>query len=175
MTKNDEHQSRPAPDPIDAFVYREISQLRNYMFSEMTTYINRELGHNDRLYGERWQAQKDAIEVANASTRAALDKAEDATNQRFETVERERKILSEHTNECLPRSEYDNRHQAINDKIDGAYMTLSDKINSVQSIVDQMQATIRGQRQLGNLLFALIAAAGVVVAIVAGVIAVLKP
>jgi DNA anti-recombination protein RmuC len=59
------------------------------------------------------QALIDRVDQISESSNRALDKAQAATEKRFESVNEFRAALNDQTRNLLPRQEYDVRHQAL--------------------------------------------------------------
>jgi hypothetical protein len=66
---------------------------------------------------ERITAIKTAMEASIASAERAIQKAEVATEKRFEAVNEFRRILSDQGSSFLPKIEFDLQYKGVNDRI----------------------------------------------------------
>ena len=64
------------------------------------------------------QAQKEAVMIAQNAAEKALEKAEMASEKRFDSVSEFRVILNEHQRTLMPRSETETRFRVLEDKIE---------------------------------------------------------
>lgn len=88
------------------------------------------------------------------AAQTAIDKSEQASEKRFESVNEFRKTLSDQTNSFLPRVEYQAHHSALVDRV----TEINDRLNRSE-----------GQKQGGEVtmsrIYAAIAAVGVILGI----------
>jgi len=66
----------------------------------------------------RFEAQEKAVNAALAAAQKAVDKAETAAEQKFESVNEFRAALSDSSRLNLPRTEFEQVHRTLSDKID---------------------------------------------------------
>lgn len=104
-------------------------------------YIDRVLADKDLRDQQRYDAQTKALEAAmvaaDKAVQAALlaaekavNKAEVAAERRFESVNEFRGQLADQAKTFLPRLEYQVQHDALGDKVEALFKTLSDRIEA---------------------------------------------
>lgn len=85
-------------------------QYKNEMTSrEIISLLN----ERDRQYSQRFDAQQQAVKEAFFSAKEAVDKAERASEKRFDSVNEFRGQLKDQQNTFLPRTEYIANHKAL--------------------------------------------------------------
>ncbi len=67
---------------------------------------------------QRHHSQAQAIEASRSASQMAIDKAENAMERRFDSINEFREQLSDQTRTYMPRAEYEAKHSAINARID---------------------------------------------------------
>lgn len=90
------------------------------------------LRESDRRYEANFEAMDEKTSLALASSKEAVNKAETATERRFESVNEFRKTLSEQANTFLPRLEYQSVHNGLVDKVDVMRESLGKEIQSLR-------------------------------------------
>ena len=80
-------------------------------------YILSILAERDRQYGQRFDAQEKAVGAALAAAKEAVNKAESASEKRFDAVNEFRSTLRDQQATLMSRSEADAHFKAIDEKI----------------------------------------------------------
>ena len=75
------------------------------------------LAEKDKRYEQRFDAQEKAVNSALTAAKEAVAKAEIAAEKRFDSVNEFRKTLSDQTGTFIPRPEYTQRLDSIDEKI----------------------------------------------------------
>ena len=134
-------------DTLERFLSREIKGLR------------RVIAEHEKHNRERFENAKESVGNALAAADKATNKAEMASNTRFEGVNEFRKTLSDQANMLMPRAEYSAQHQSVIDKID-----------SLTVRVAAIEATTKGKSEglgtLGQIALGLIAVGAMLVSLV---------
>src|ERR1035437_6161810 len=81
--------------------------------------IDEKIDSNDKKYQIQFNDSKEAVLAALASTKEAINKAEQANEKRFDAVNEFRSTLSDQQAKLLNRTEYESNHKALIEKIDG--------------------------------------------------------
>lgn len=105
--------------------------------------------------GQRFIDQDKAVQAALLATKEAIQKAETATEKRFDSVNEFRAQLADQSNTLMPRQEYSVQHKALEDRV----TDLNDRMNKVDGAKEGSQVTI-------GKIYAAIAAVGVILGIV---------
>ena len=75
------------------------------------------LAEKDRSYKQRFKAQEKAVHAALTAAKEAVSKAEIAAEKRFDSVNEFRRTLADQTSTFIPRPEYTQRLNSIDEKI----------------------------------------------------------
>jgi hypothetical protein len=137
------------PDEQNA---RDIVSLKEYFSNIISDY-------KDRV-DERFNLQDKAVQAALNSAERAVTKAETATEKRFEGVNEFRSALSDQSQNLLSRSEYATAHQSLIEKIDG--------------LTTRVAAMEGGNKDRVQAISFLIGGAGVLVALIVGILYIVK-
>lgn len=113
------------------------------------------LNELDKRYEQRFIAQEKAVVAALQAAKEAVNKAETATEKRFEGVNEFRSSLSDLTATMMPRSESTARWSA-----------LADRVNKLESNMDLIHGRGKGLSDTWGYVVGAIGAIGAVVAII---------
>ncbi len=113
------------------------------------------VGANDHRYEQRFKdleqfissamlTQKDAVSAALAAADRAVQKAETASEKRFDAVNEFRETLADQQRNLMPRSEVDVLQRAQAEKISSLEAAVTQKLGSLEKQFDAMQAEQRG-------------------------------
>lgn len=75
------------------------------------------ISDHDKQYQQRFEAQEKALTAALTSAKEAVDKANIASEKRFDSVNEFRNTLADQQRTLLPRTEYSVQHQSLADSI----------------------------------------------------------
>jgi hypothetical protein len=131
---------------------QDIVSLKEYFSNIISDY-------KDRV-DERFNLQDKAVQAALNSAERAVTKAETATEKRFEGVNEFRAALSDQSQNLLSRSEYATGHQSLIEKIDG--------------LTTRVAAMEGGNKDRVQAISFLIGGAGVLVALIVGILYIVK-
>src|ERR1035437_207791 len=92
--------------------------------------IDEKIDSNDKKYQIQFNDSKEAVLAALASTKEAINKAEQANEKRFDAVNEFRSTLSDQQAKLMTRTEYESAHKALAEKIDG----VTDRINRTEGV-----------------------------------------
>jgi hypothetical protein len=90
---------------------------RGWTVDTLHEHLDMRLAEKDRRDQQRFDAQTQAITAALQAAKEAVDKAEMATERRFESVNEFRGQLADLVARLLPRSEYESAHRSLTEKI----------------------------------------------------------
>lgn len=111
------------PDILHAHFDRllaERSRLYEQRFADIGKLYEQRFADLMQLNEQRFQAQEQAVSAALLATEKAGNKAEGATADHFESVNRFRETLTEQAKSFLTRAEFDQRSKAIDDQLNVA-------------------------------------------------------
>lgn len=114
---------------------------------------------------------KESLTAALRANETAILKSEAATEERFRSVNEFRATLADSARLFMPRAEYEQAHKALEQKVETLERTLSGRVESVATRVSSREDRGRG---MGEIWGYLIGVAGIITAIIAIAISVLK-
>ena len=83
---------------------------------------------NDKSYSQRFDSVVTATQAALAAADRAVNKAETASEKRFESINEFRATLADQQRTLMPRAEAELLMKSINDKIDALNLTTTTKL-----------------------------------------------
>lgn len=120
----------------------------------------------DRRYEQRFRDQERAVDAALDAAAKAVDKAELASEKRFDAVNEFRAQQADLIAGFLPRPEYLAQHHALEDKVVAFEERLNVSLARVHSRLDMSEGRSSGIAAGWGYLVAAVSAVGVIVAIV---------
>jgi len=94
-------------------------------FSEATDRLRDDIDRHDKFNRERFQAAEKAVTSALSAADKALQKAEMASEKRFEGLNELRAMAADQTRMYMPRAEFDARHEVLTNKVEDTALRMT--------------------------------------------------
>ncbi len=126
-------------------------------------YLNAQIRGVEMLSEQRFQSMKEQVAAAFDSSQRAIDKADEATEKRFEGVNEFRAALSDQATRFVTNDQL----SALADKLQASIERNREDLDALSKRIDLREGAISGSRLTWGSMAALVAGVGTIIAIIA--------
>lgn len=125
-------------------------------------YLNAQIRGVEMLSEQRFQSMREQVAAAFESSQRAIDKADEATEKRFEGVNEFRAALSDQATRFVTNDQL----TSLGDKLEAAIARNREDLDGLSKRIDLREGAISGSRLTWGSMVAMIAAFGTIIGII---------